>query len=192
MGGKATDRARAAAILDRFRIEAHVCTTPVLILAWLVTAAAAVLQGTVDLGFALVWVPILTLIDPHLTPIPQVLVVSPLTLSMVLRERQHLDLRGGAWVLTGRVPGALAGAALLALVGRRMLDGMIATFVQAAALAMAGGWSVRQTRTNQVIAGIASGIAGPRRDRGAAAGPSDGRDHHQRDHAHPDPADRPG
>jgi uncharacterized membrane protein YfcA len=131
-----------------------------LIIAILVTAAAAALQGTVGVGFAMVAVPILTLVNSDLTPIPQVLLAFPMTIYMVVRERQHIDLRGAVWVLGGRLPGAVAGVMLLGLVAQRTLDGMIAAFVLAAALAMAAGWSVRQTRTNQVIAGVASGISG--------------------------------
>ena len=79
---------------------------------------------------------------------------------MVLRERQHIDLRGATWVLSGRLPGAVAGVTLLGLLAQRTLDAMIAVIVLAAAAAMAVGWSVRQTRRNQFIAGVASGISG--------------------------------
>jgi hypothetical protein len=131
-----------------------------LIIALLVTAAAAALQGTVGVGFAMVSVPILTLLNSEFTPVPQILLSFPMTVFMVLRERQHIDLKGAAWVLSGRLPGAVAGVALLSLLAQRTLDGMIAGFVLAAALAMAAGWSVRQTRRNQFIAGVASGISG--------------------------------
>lgn len=83
-----------------------------------------------------------------------------MTVFMVLRERQHIDLKGAAWVLSGRLPGAIAGVALLGLLAQRTLDGMIAIFVLAAAAGMAAGWSVRQTRRNQFVAGVASGISG--------------------------------
>ena len=131
-----------------------------LIIALLVTAAAAALQGTVGVGFAMVSVPILTLINSDFTPIPQVLMAFPMTIFMVVRERQHIDLKGAAWVLTGRLPGAIAGVVLLGLLAQRTLDGVIAGIVLAAAVAMAAGWSVRQTRRNQIIAGVASGISG--------------------------------
>jgi uncharacterized membrane protein YfcA len=137
-----------------------VFSTIELVIALLVTAAAAALQGTVGIGFAMVSVPILTLINSGFTPIPQVLLVFPMTIYMVLRERQHIDLKGAAWVLSGRLPGAVAGVALLGLLAQRTLDGLIAGIVLMAAVAMAAGWSVRQTRRNQFIAGVASGISG--------------------------------
>jgi uncharacterized membrane protein YfcA len=131
-----------------------------LLIALLVTAAAAALQGTVGVGFAMVSVPILTLLNSGFTPIPQVLMAFPMTIFMVIRERQHIDLRGAVWVLGGRLPGAIAGVILLGLLAQRTLDGMIAGIVLAAAVAMAAGWSVQQTRRNQFIAGVASGISG--------------------------------
>ena len=131
-----------------------------LIIALVITAAAAALQGTVGVGFAMVSVPILTLVNSGFTPIPQVLLAFPMTIYMVIRERQHIDLRGAGWVLSGRLPGAIAGVILLGMVAQRTLDGMIAGFVIAAAVAMAAGWSVQQTRRNQFIAGVASGISG--------------------------------
>ena len=131
-----------------------------LIVAFLITAAAAALQGTVGVGFAMVSVPILTLVNSGLTPIPQVLLAFPMTIYMVVRERQHIDLRGAGWVLSGRLPGAIIGVTLLAILAQRTLDGMIAGIVLTAAVAMAAGWSVQQTRRNQVLAGVASGIAG--------------------------------
>ncbi len=131
-----------------------------LIIALVITAAAASLQGTVGVGFAMVSVPILTLVNSDFTPIPQVLLAFPMTIYMVIRERQHIDLRGAGWVLSGRLPGAIAGVILLGMLAQRTLDGMIAGFVIAAAVAMAAGWSVQQTRRNQFIAGVASGISG--------------------------------
>jgi uncharacterized membrane protein YfcA len=108
----------------------------------------------------MVSVPLLTLVNSDFTPIPQVMLAFPLTIFMVLRERQHIDLRGAGWVLSGRLPGAIAGVALLGILAQRTLDGMIAGIVLLAAVAMAAGWSVQQTRKNQFIAGVASGISG--------------------------------
>lgn len=94
-----------------------------LIIALLVTAAAAALQGTVGVGFAMVSVPVLTLLNSDFTPVPQILLSFPMTVFMVLRERRHLDLKGAAWVLSGRLPGAVAGAILLGVLAQRTLDG---------------------------------------------------------------------
>jgi uncharacterized membrane protein YfcA len=65
-----------------------------LILAFVITAIAATLQGSVGLGFAMVSVPLLTLIDPRLAPVPQLLVALPLSLAIAWRERRSIDLHG--------------------------------------------------------------------------------------------------
>ena len=56
-----------------------------LTLALVITAIAAMLQGSVGLGFAMVSVPLLSLIDPRLAPVPQLLVSLPLALAMAWR-----------------------------------------------------------------------------------------------------------
>ncbi|MCL1692867.1 MAG: sulfite exporter TauE/SafE family protein, partial [Actinomycetia bacterium] len=60
-----------------------------LITALIVTFIAAAIQGVVGMGFAMVSVPILALINPSLAPVPQLLITLPLTISMAWRERHH-------------------------------------------------------------------------------------------------------
>ncbi|GBD86006.1 sulfite exporter TauE/SafE [bacterium BMS3Abin02] len=132
----------------------------VLIGALVVTAVASALQGTVGFGFAVISVPILALLYPGLTPIPQILLAGPLTFSMALRERRQLDLSGAGWIVAGRLPGAAIGALLLATVTRQALDGVIAIVVLAAVVALAAGLTVRLTPLNKFAAGVVSGITG--------------------------------
>lgn len=134
--------------------------TPVLVTALIVTVAASTLQGTIGFGFSVISVPILTLLYPGLTPIPQLLLVGPLTVFMALRERKSLDLKGAGWIVVGRFPGAAIGAILLATVTRRTLDGLIAGVVFAGVIALAAGLTIRLTPLNKLIAGIVSGISG--------------------------------
>ncbi|NOY55468.1 MAG: sulfite exporter TauE/SafE family protein [Actinobacteria bacterium] len=132
----------------------------VLIIALVVTAVASMLQGTIGFGFAVLSVPILALLYPGLTPIPQILLAGPLTFSMALREWRQLDLSGAGWIVAGRLPGAAIGALLLATVTRQALDGVIAIVVLAAVIALAAGLTVRLTPLNKFAAGVASGITG--------------------------------
>lgn len=129
-------------------------------LALIVTFVAALIQGVVGLGFAMVSVPILALIDPSLAPVPQLLVTLPLTLSMAWRERSHLTLGGLGWLVSGRVGGAAVGVALLAWASQTMLELAIAILVLAAAGIIAFGFQVRKTPRNQFGAGVFSGISG--------------------------------
>lgn len=132
----------------------------VLIIAWLVTAAAAAQQGTIGFGFAVLSVPILSLVSPELTPVPQILLAFPMTLYIAWRERSDLDLSGAAWIIVGRLPGAVIGAWLLATVTRRTLNGLIAVVVLLAIIVLASGYSIRMTKINEFVAGVASGIGG--------------------------------
>jgi hypothetical protein len=134
--------------------------TPILVIALIVTVAASALQGTIGFGFSVISVPILTLLYPGLTPIPQLLMVAPLTVFMALRERSSLDLRGAGWIVAGRFPGAVIGALLLANVSRRALDGLIAGVILTAVVALAVGFSIRLTPVNKFVAGLLSGVSG--------------------------------
>lgn len=127
------------------------------VLVLVVSATAAAIQGTVGIGYGLVAVPILALIDPRLSPVPQLLTVVPLTVAMAWRERHALDLRGVWWLLGGRLPGAAIGVALLALATQRTLDVLIGGTVLIAVLILMGGFRVRPTPATQFGAGVASG-----------------------------------
>lgn len=62
-----------------------------LTLALLITAIAASFQGTVGLGFAMISVPLLSLIHPSLASVPQLLIALPLTVALLWRERRAVD-----------------------------------------------------------------------------------------------------
>ena len=131
-----------------------------IVVAWIITFSAAVLQGTIGFGFAVLSVPILTLLDPAFTPIPQLFLAAPLTLAAAWRERYNLDLQGLGWIVAGRVPGALLGAWTLTRLPERILDFVIAGIVILAVGAIASGWTIRLNRPNRVVAGFASGFSG--------------------------------
>lgn len=129
-------------------------------LALAVTVAAAFVQGTVGVGYAVVAVPILALLDPSLAPVPQLLTALPLTLVMLWRERGAVDLSGVGWLIAGRLPGAALGVALLAIATQRTLDLLIGLMVLGGVVVLASGRQVRRTRLTQFGAGVASGTSG--------------------------------
>lgn len=129
-------------------------------IALVVTLFAALLQGVVGMGFAMVSVPILAFVDPSLAPVPQLLMALPLTFSMAWRERSHVEFSGIGWILAGRVPGAVIGVALLAVATQRALDLAIALIVLAAVAIIASGIHVRRTRGTSFGAGALSGVGG--------------------------------
>jgi uncharacterized membrane protein YfcA len=130
------------------------------ILALAITAIAALLQGTVGVGFGMLSVPLLSLIDPSLAPAPQLLVALPLTITMAWRERKAIDLHGFWWIIGGRIPGAVLGVALLAIASQRMLDVFTALIVLGAVAAIALGVRIRRTPRTKLAAGMTSGTTG--------------------------------
>lgn len=132
----------------------------VLALALLVTAVSAALQGTVGFGFAVLSVPVLSLVDPRLAPVPQLLVTLPLTLSMAWSERHAVDLKGVGWVLAGRLPGAAIGVLLLELADDRLLDALLASMVLLAIVMLMCGVPLRRRPGTEFGAGVVSGVMG--------------------------------
>lgn len=128
-----------------------------LVIALLVTVVAATLQATIGFGFAVLSVPILYYINPKLAPVPQLLLIAPLALSMVWRERKSVDLKGLGWVILGRVIGAGLGVALLSSASQFVLDLSIAAVVLLAVATLTLVDTVPRNRTTELLAGTASG-----------------------------------
>ena len=77
-----------------------------LVLIALIAFGGAALQGSIGFGLGVVGVPLLTLVDPRLTPIPVQMAALFLAVAATWRERAHLDTDGIGWIIAGRVPGA--------------------------------------------------------------------------------------
>lgn len=129
-------------------------------LALVVTLGAAAVQGTVGVGFAMISVPVLLLIDPQLAPEPQLLTALPLSVLIAWRERSSIELHGFWWIIVGRVPGAIIGVTLLTIASQMVLDVFTGVIVLAAVAAIATGFHVRRTRTTKFITGVTSGTTG--------------------------------
>ncbi len=131
-----------------------------LVLAWIVTFGAAALQGSIGFGFAVLSVPLLTLVDPALTPIPQIFLALPMAVAALWRERTRLDVSGIGWIVAGRIPGAFLGAWILTRIDERLLSVIIAVVVIGAIVAIGRGLTIRLDRTNRIVAGLISGFTG--------------------------------
>ncbi len=135
---------------------AHI-TTPQFAVAFVVSFFAAALHSTVGFGFALLSVPLLSLLDPLFAPVPQLLVVFPLTLAIVLRERHAVEVRSTLWIFAGRVPGALIGVALLKSLSTAALDVLMSLMVIIGVVLVVGRGTFRRTAGREFGAGVASG-----------------------------------
>jgi uncharacterized membrane protein YfcA len=99
----------------------------------------------------------LSLLDPLFAPVPQLLVVFPLTLAIVFRERHAVDVRSTLWIFAGRVPGAFIGVALLKLLSVAALDVLMSLMVITGVGIVASRGTFRRTAPRELIAGVASG-----------------------------------
>ncbi len=135
---------------------AHIAT-PEFAVAFLVSFLAAALHSTVGFGFALLSVPVLSLLNPLFAPVPQLLVVFPLTLAIVLRERDAIEVRSTLWIFAGRVPGALIGVALLKLLSAAALDVLMSVMVIVGVAIVLSRGTFRRTAVREFSAGVASG-----------------------------------
>lgn len=130
-----------------------------------VTVAAAILlasalQASIGFGIGMLAAPIVALVDPALIPGTLIMVATLVTLMVVVREREDIDLHGTKWALVGRVPGTIAGALLLATLPERGLAILLAVVVLAGVAMTSFGWIPVPRRRNVVLAGAASGVLG--------------------------------
>lgn len=121
---------------------------------------ASALQSSIGFGIGMFAAPIVALIDPALIPGTLIMVATLVTLMVVVREREAIDLAGTGWALTGRLPGTVAGALLLAVLPHRALAILLAGVVLGGVVLTSSGWIPAARRRNVVLAGAASGLLG--------------------------------
>ncbi|MBB2989579.1 hypothetical protein FHR72_001042 [Mycolicibacterium iranicum] len=121
---------------------------------------ASALQSSIGFGIGMFAAPIVALVDPQLIPGTLIMVATLVTLIVVVREREAIDLHGTGWALVGRVPGTIAGALLLAALPHRALSLLLAGVVLGGVLLTSSGWVPAPRRRNVVAAGAASGLLG--------------------------------
>jgi uncharacterized membrane protein YfcA len=136
---------------------AHIAT-PEFAAAFGISFVAAAMHSTVGFGFSLLSVPLLSLLNPLFAPVPQLLVVWPLTLAIVWRERHAVEARSTLWVLLGRVPGAAIGVALLKILSSAALDVLMSLMVALGVVLVVSTGRFRRTSARELVAGVASGV----------------------------------
>ncbi|MGW7352120.1 sulfite exporter TauE/SafE family protein [Streptomyces sp. NPDC054784] len=103
-------------------------------------AGAAVLLGSavqsaVGLGLGLVAAPVFVVLEPSLMPGTLLTTTVLLPLLTVCAEWRHVDWHGLRWGLPARLPGAVAGAWLLAVADPRLLGALVGSMVLVAVAA---------------------------------------------------------
>ncbi|MEX3645724.1 sulfite exporter TauE/SafE family protein, partial [Mycolicibacterium porcinum] len=129
----------------------------------IVTAAivlASCMQASIGFGMGMLAAPIVAIVDPGLIPGTLIMLATMVTLLVVVREREDIDLAGTGWALAGRVPGTIAGALLLVVMPKEMLAYALAAVVLGGVALTSMGWIPAPHRRNLVLAGATSGLLG--------------------------------
>jgi uncharacterized membrane protein YfcA len=121
---------------------------------------ASCLQASIGFGIGMLAAPVVALVDPALIPGTLIMVATLVTLMVVVREREDIDLHGTGWALVGRVPGTIAGAVMLAMLPHRALALLLAGVVLVGVVITSTGWIPAPRRRNVVLAGATSGLLG--------------------------------
>jgi uncharacterized membrane protein YfcA len=132
-----------------------------LVLAALVMALGACVQGAVGFGASLISAPLLVLIDSDLVPGPITLasLVLNVVLIVMVRDDHAID-RKVHYAMVGLVPGALVAGAALSVLDASGLAVAFALLVFLAVGLSASGLTVARTPRTLVAAGTLSGFMG--------------------------------
>jgi len=132
-----------------------------LLLANLLLATGACLQGMVGYGIATFSAPLLFLISPLFLPAPMTLNAALMTFLMLVRERRSLRLAEVRYAIGGNVVGTSLGGITLAFLATtsqfQIIFGVLVLLAIGLSLA---GFRPGLTRTSSLLAGAASGYMG--------------------------------
>ena len=135
---------------------------PLLILAvFMIVVAASIVQAGLGMGFGLTAAPLLALIDPHLVPVPT-LVIGMVTAGLVgWRERKAVVWPEVGLGMAGRLVGVASGAMILSLlVDRKAFMLVFGIMVAIAVVLSLGGRKLAFTRPSLIAMGWLSGLMG--------------------------------
>ncbi|GGB51094.1 permease [Tistrella bauzanensis] len=134
------------------------------LIAAVVIAVAACLQGTGGVGFGMVAAPVMAILMPELLPGPMLLLGLMVAVLAVARERAALDPKGLGFALAGRLPTSILAATLIGVLPLRMLS-IVFALVILAGVAMSVAITLRGRRIvpspgKLFAAGLVSGFMG--------------------------------
>lgn len=109
-------------------------STAAFLIAAFTVATAAFVQGIIGVGFALIAVPVLAVVAPESLPVCVLVLMIPLNIYVVWRERAALDWQGTGWISTGRVAGTFLGVLVLLALAPQQLGLLIGAAILLAAV----------------------------------------------------------
>jgi uncharacterized membrane protein YfcA len=125
-----------------------------------IVALGAFVQGSVGFGINLIVVPVIAVLVPGAVPGSVVLLSLPLTITMVIREHHHIDRTGVAWVMVGRLPGAVLGTVVVVLVAPDALTAIIGAAILVGVALSLAQLHVRVRPASAAAAGLTAGVMG--------------------------------
>lgn len=126
----------------------------------LAVLAAAMVQGSVGIGFALVAAPVVTLVDTDLMPGLMIMLGFLLPVLTFVREWRHTRWAGLGWALGGRLPGTVLGVLVVTAVADRVLAVVVGLVVLGAVALTWFAVRVPDTPATLAGAGLVSGVTG--------------------------------
>ncbi|MFD7324859.1 sulfite exporter TauE/SafE family protein [Streptomyces sp. NPDC059875] len=133
-------------------------TTETLAVLAVTVAAAAFVQGSSGLGFALIVAPVAGILDPGLLPVFVLASMVPLNVYVAWRERASLDLRGAGWITAARLAATPGGLALLWLIPDRSIGLFVGLATVLAAAVSLAAPAFTPGRAAYVGAGAVTGL----------------------------------
>ncbi len=123
-----------------------------------VVAFAAFVQGAMGVGFALIVAPVISFVEPRLLPVSLLVLMLPLNLFVVWRERRHIDLWGAKWITVGRVAGTLGGLWVLSALSPHQLNMFVGVATVGAVMLTLAVPAFSPTRPTYLASGVVTGI----------------------------------
>lgn len=121
--------------------------------------AAALVQGSIGVGFALITAPVMAMLAPGLVPVGLLALMMPLNAYVAWRERGALDWRGAGWITTGRFVGTFGGLWLLLVLSAHHLAILVGVATIAASIATLAAPAFRASHGTYLGAGLVTGVS---------------------------------
>ncbi len=130
------------------------------LIAMLLIFVGSFVQTAIGFGLAIVAAPLLFLISPDYVPAPICLVALFISVLNALKHRSSIALGGLKMAMIGRIPGSIAGAALLVYVSTQLLSLWLGILVLFAVTVSLLPFRVEPTARRMCVAGFFSGFFG--------------------------------
>ncbi|MBL4782391.1 MAG: sulfite exporter TauE/SafE family protein [Porticoccaceae bacterium] len=131
-----------------------------ILLAALIIFIGSFVQSAIGFGLAIVAAPFLFLLSPDYVPAPITLVALLLSIANAYRYRSSISLQGLGAAIIGRIPGTVAGGALLVWVDTKSLSLWLGVTVLIAVAVSLLPLRIAPTTPRMLIAGFLSGFMG--------------------------------